>query len=58
MFLIDFMFQFAGDEYKNLIFHFGISKSKHDRRRFMYHAFGEQEIAMLLSVLKSKQAIA
>ena len=57
-FPIDFMFQLTEEEYKNLIFQNGISKSKHGGRRFMPYAFTEQGIAMLSSVLKSEQAIA
>mgnify|MGYP002858097473 CR=1 FL=1 len=54
----DFMFQLTKNEYDNLIFQNGISKSKRGGRRFMPYVFTEQGIAMLSSVLQSKQAIA
>lgn len=65
----DFMFQLTKEEYeslisqiaisnKNLIFQNGISKPKRGGRRFMPYAFTEQGVAMLSSVLNSKQAIA
>ena len=57
-FPIDFMFQLTKEEYENLIFQNGISKSKHGGRRFMPYVFTEQGVAMLSSVLKSEQAIA
>lgn len=68
-FPVDFMFQLTKEEYenlisqiaisnKNLIFQNGISKSKRGGRRFMPYVFTEQGIAMLSSVLNSKQAIA
>lgn len=70
-FPIDFMFQLTKDEYeslksqivtsnenKNLIFQNGISKTQRGGRRFMPYAFTEQGVAMLSSVLNSKQAIA
>jgi len=70
-FPIDFMFQLTKEEYEsltsqiaisnnnqNLIFQNGISKSKHGGRRFMPYVFTEQGVAMLSSVLNSKQAIA
>lgn len=53
----DFMFQLTKEEWNNLIFQNGISKSQHGGRRFMPYAFTEQGIAMLSSVLKSEQAI-
>ena len=57
-FPVDFMFQLTKEEYENLIFQNGISKSKHGGRRFMPYVFTEQGVAMLSSVLKSEQAIA
>jgi len=57
-FPVDFMFQLTKEEYEILIFQNGISKSKRGGRRFMPYAFTEQGVAMLSSVLNSKQAIA
>ena len=54
----DFMFQLTKEEYQNLRFQNGTSKSTHGGRRFMPYAFTEQGVAMLSSVLESKQAIA
>ena len=54
----DFMFQLTKEEYQNLRFHNGTSKSTHGGRRFMPYVFTEQGVAMLSSVLESKQAIA
>ena len=54
----DFMFQLTNEEYQNLRFHNGTSKSTHGGRRFMPYVFTEQGVAMLSSVLESKQAIA
>ncbi|MEK7297086.1 MAG: ORF6N domain-containing protein [Planctomycetota bacterium] len=51
----DFMFQLNNEEFKNLIFHFGIS-SWGGTRKFPY-AFTENGVAMLSSVLNSKRAI-
>ena len=53
----DFMFQLTKEEYNSLIFQNGISKSGRGGRRFMPYAFTEQGVAMLSSVLRSKQAI-
>ena len=53
----DFMFQLTREEYQNLRFQIGTSKSTHGGRRFMPYAFTEQGVAMLSSVLESKQAI-
>ncbi len=52
----DFMFQLAEDEFKNLIFHPGISSWGGTGK--MLYAFTEQGVAMLSSVLKSERAIA
>jgi len=54
----DFMFQLTKEEYQNLKFQIGTSKSEHGGRRFMPFAFTEQGVAMLSSVLQSSQAIA
>lgn len=54
----DFMFQLTKEEYQNLRFQNGTSKSAHGGRRFMPYVFTEQGVAMLSSVLESKQAIA
>jgi len=51
----DFMFQLNREEFKNLIFHFGISSWGGIRK--MPYAFTEQGVAMLSSVLRSKKAI-
>ena len=50
----DFMFQLTKEEFKNLIFHFGISSWGGTRK--MPRAFTEHGILMLSSVLKSKRA--
>jgi len=54
----DFMFQLTGDEFDSLRFHFGISNGARGGHRYLPHAFTEQGVAMLSSVLKSKRAIA
>ena len=55
----DFMFQLTKDEFEelkaNLIFHFGISRWGGTRK--LPHAFTEQGVAMLSSVLKSQTAV-
>ena len=51
----DFMFQLTKEECKNLIFQKGISSW--GGRRHLPYVFTEQGVAMLSSVLKSKQAI-
>ena len=64
----DFCFQLSKEEAKNLIFQFGISKgegnlrfqfetSSYGGRRYLPHAFTEQGVAMLSSVLRSKRAV-
>ena len=53
----DFMFQLTKEEYDNLKFQIGTSKKEHGGRRFMPHAFTEQGVSMLSSVLQSPQAI-
>ncbi|MBI5181230.1 MAG: ORF6N domain-containing protein [Nitrospirae bacterium] len=51
----DFMFQLNNEEFKNLIFHFGISSWGGTRK--LPYAFTENGVAMLSSVLNSKRAI-
>ena len=51
----DFMFQLNDEEFKNLIFHFGISSWGGTRK--LPYAFTENGVAMLSSVLNSKRAI-
>jgi len=52
----DFMFQLSNEEFKNLIFHFGISNWGGTRK--LPYAFTENGVAMLSSVLNSKRAVA
>ncbi len=51
----DFMFQLTVKEYENLRFHFGTSSW--GGRRYRPRAFTEQGVAMLSSVLHSRQAV-
>jgi len=51
----DFMLQLDKEEFKNLIFHFGISSWGGTRK--LPYAFTENGVAMLSSVLNSKRAI-
>ena len=51
----DFMFQLDKEEFKNLIFHFGISSWGGTRK--LPYAFTENGVAMLSSVLNSKRAV-
>ena len=51
----DFMIQLTDEEFKNLIFQFGISSWGGTRK--LSRVFTEQGTAMLSSVLKSKRAI-
>lgn len=51
----DFMFQLTEEEWRELRSHFAISKK--GGRRYMPYVFTEQGVAMLSSVLNSKQAI-
>ncbi len=54
----DFMFQLTKEEYDSLIFQNGISKTEgRGGRRYFPYAFTEQGVAMLSSVLRSKQAV-
>jgi hypothetical protein len=57
-FPLDFMFQLAAEEAEILKCQFGISSSGHGgRRRSQPHAFTEQGVAMLSSVLRSERAV-
>jgi ORF6N domain len=51
----DFMFPLTEEEFKNLIFHFGISRWGGTRK--LPNAFTEQGVAMLSSVLRSPRAV-
>lgn len=51
----DFMFQLTDEEFKNLIFHFGISSWGGTRK--LPYSFTENGVAMLSSVLNSTRAI-
>jgi hypothetical protein len=53
----DFMFQLAPQEVTNLICQIGISSSGYGGRRKPIHAFTEQGVAMLSSVLRSPRAV-
>jgi hypothetical protein len=53
----DFMFQLTNQEFKNLIFQFGISSSAHGGRRKLPYVFTQEGVAMLSGVLKSARAI-
>jgi len=53
----DFMFQLSAEEWDILRCQTGISKAGRGGRRYLPYAFTEQGVAMLSSVLKSKQAI-
>ncbi len=54
----DFMFQLTKEEADSLRFQIGISKaSGSGGRRYLPHAFTEQGVAMLSSVLNSKRAV-
>ncbi|MBI4778583.1 ORF6N domain-containing protein [Candidatus Desantisbacteria bacterium] len=54
----DFMFQLTKEEFDDLRFHFGISKTEgRGGRKYLPYAFTEQGVAMLSSVLNSKRAI-
>jgi len=52
----DFMFQLSRQEYEDLKFQAGISRT-HGGRRTSPYAFTEQGVAMLSSVLRSERAI-
>jgi hypothetical protein len=51
----DFMFHLSAEEFKNMTFHFGISRWGGVRRP--PYAFTEQGVAMLSSVLRSTRAV-
>ena len=51
----DFMFRLSAVEFRNLRFQFGTSSW--GGRRYRPHAFTEQGVAMLSSVLRSKRAV-
>ena len=54
----DFMFQLTPEEAGALTFQIGISKAKgRGGRRYLPYVFTEQGVAMLSSVLRSKQAV-
>ena len=53
----DFMFTLNRTETKNLRSQFVTSSSKYGGRRYLPHAFTEQGVAMLSSVLNSDRAI-
>ena len=53
----DFMFQLEPQELTNLMFQFGTSSYGHGGRRKPVHAFTEQGVAMLSSVLRSPRAV-
>jgi hypothetical protein len=53
----DFMFQLTTEEVENLRFQFGTSSFGHGGRRYAPYVFTEQGVAMLSSVLKSRQAV-
>ena len=56
-FPIDFMFQLDAQEFESLRFQLGISNLGRGGRRYCPYAFTEQGVAMLSSVLHSKQAV-
>ncbi len=56
-FPIDFTFQLNDDEFKSLISQIAISKVGRGGRRKMPYAFTEHGVAMLSSVLNSREAI-
>lgn len=53
----DFMFQLAAEEFENLRSQIVTSSGAHGGRRYFPYVFTEQGVAMLSSVLNSKQAI-
>ena len=52
----DFMLQLTAEETENLRCQIGISSSDYGGRRYLPHAFTEQGVAMLSSVLRSERA--
>ena len=57
-FPVDFMFQLTKEEWARLRCQIGISNEGRGGRRYRPRVFSEQGIAMLSSVLRSKQAVA
>ena len=53
----DFMFQLTQAEYENLRSQIATSSSSYGGRRYLPYAFTEHGVAMLSSILSSKQAI-
>ncbi len=53
----DFMFQLTHDEYENLRSQIATSSLTYGGRRYLPYAFTEHGVAMLYSILNSKQAI-
>ena len=56
-FPLDFMFQLTQEEFSNLRFQNGTSKTTKGGRRYMPYVFTEQGVAMLSSVLQTEKAI-
>ena len=56
-FASDFLFQISQAEEETLRCHFGISNIERGGRRYLPHAFTENGVAMLSSVLTSKRAV-
>lgn len=54
----DFMFRLTTEEFADLRSQFGTSTDGHGGRRYQPYVFTEQGVAMLSSVLRSKQAAA
>ena len=53
----DFMFQLSHEEHESLRSQFATSKEGRGGRRYLPYAFAEQGVAMLSSILRSKQAV-
>jgi hypothetical protein len=53
----DFMFQLSREEFESLRSQLGISNQGRGGRRYLPHAFTEQGVAMLSSVLRSDRAV-
>jgi hypothetical protein len=53
----DFMFQLSREEFETLRARLGISNPGRGGRRYLPHAFTEQGVAMLSSVLRSDRAV-
>ena len=56
-FPIDFMFRLTGEETDSLRFQIETSKGGRGGHRYLPYAFTEQGVAMLSSILRSKQAV-